>query len=159
MQLFSILFVIISRNVKTHLQCKKKKKTCAVYREGAVTDQTCQKWFAQFCAGDCLLDIVPRLGRPAEVDSDQIETLVENNHRYTTQKIANILKIPKSLKLLVKMKKCVFYYMEKMKQTFFQPNKLKKVLSINFFSLFSFHLFCKVFYTYRFLFASFNYSS
>ena len=83
-----------------------------------------------------MLDIVPRLGRPAEVDSDQIETLVENNHRYTTQKIANILKIPKSLKLLVKMKKCVFYYMEKMKQTFFQPKKLKKVLSINFFHYF-----------------------
>ena len=24
------------------------KKICAVYGEGAVTDQTCQKWFAKF---------------------------------------------------------------------------------------------------------------
>ena len=25
-----------------------QKKTCAVYGEGAVTDQTCQKWFVKF---------------------------------------------------------------------------------------------------------------
>ena len=25
-----------------------QKKICAVYREGTVTDQMCQKWFAQF---------------------------------------------------------------------------------------------------------------
>ena len=25
-----------------------QKKICAVYEEGAVTDQTCQKWFAEF---------------------------------------------------------------------------------------------------------------
>ena len=25
-----------------------QKKICAVYGEGAVTDQTCQKWFAKF---------------------------------------------------------------------------------------------------------------
>ena len=29
---------------ETHTQ----KKICAVYGEGAVTDQTCQKWFAKF---------------------------------------------------------------------------------------------------------------
>ena len=27
---------------------KMQKKICAVYGEGAVTDQTCQKWFAKF---------------------------------------------------------------------------------------------------------------
>ena len=27
------------------------KKICAVCGEGAVADQTCQKWFAKFCAG------------------------------------------------------------------------------------------------------------
>ena len=25
-----------------------QKKICAMYGEGAVTDQTCQKWFAKF---------------------------------------------------------------------------------------------------------------
>ena len=33
-----------------------QKKICAVYGEGAVTDQTCQKWFVKFHAGDFLLD-------------------------------------------------------------------------------------------------------
>ena len=28
---------------------QKKKKICAVYGEGAVIDQTCQKWFAKLC--------------------------------------------------------------------------------------------------------------
>ena len=37
-----------------------QKKICAVYREGAVTDQGCQKWFVKFHAGDFLLDVAPR---------------------------------------------------------------------------------------------------
>ena len=55
-----------------------------------------QKWFAKFCAGDFLLDNAPRSGRPVEVDSGQIKTLIENNQRYTTRERANILKTPKS---------------------------------------------------------------
>ena len=43
--IFSILCFIISRNVKTQLKCN--KKVCVVYGEGAVTDQTCQKWFVK----------------------------------------------------------------------------------------------------------------
>ena len=61
-----------------------------------MTDETCQKWSAKFCAGDFSLDDAPRSGRPVEVDSDQIETLIENSQRYTTQEIADILKISKS---------------------------------------------------------------
>ena len=58
------------------------------------------------------------VGGPVEVDSNQIETLVGNNQHSTTQVIVDILKISKSMELLVKMKKCVFYFMEKTKQTF-----------------------------------------
>ena len=54
-----------------------------MYGEGAVTDQMCQKWFVKFRAGDFSLDNVPRLGRPVEVDSDQIETLIENSQHHT----------------------------------------------------------------------------
>ena len=43
-----------------------------------------------------MLDDAPLSGRPVEVDSDQIETLTENNQHYTTQEIADILKISKS---------------------------------------------------------------
>ena len=73
-----------------------KKKICAVYGEGAVTDRTCQKWFAKFCAGDFSLDNDPWSGRPVEVDSNQIETLTENNQHYTTREIADVLRISKS---------------------------------------------------------------
>ena len=48
-----------------------------MYGEGAVTDRTCQKWFAKFRAGDFSLTDAPRSGRPVEVDSDQIETIIE----------------------------------------------------------------------------------
>ena len=50
----------------------------------------------------------PWSSRPIEVDSDQIETLIENNQRYTMKEIADILKISKSMKLLVKMKNVPF---------------------------------------------------
>ena len=79
-----------------------QKEICAVYGEGAVTDRTCQKWFAKFCAGVFSLDNAPQSGRPVEVDSDQIETLnqietlIENNQCYTTREVADILKISKS---------------------------------------------------------------
>ena len=89
--IFGILCFIISRQVKTQL--KHTKKICAVYGEGAVTDQTCQKWFAKFCAGDFSLDDAPRSGRPVEADSDQIETVIENNQCYTMRETADILKI------------------------------------------------------------------
>ena len=58
---------------------KTQKKLCAAYGEGAVIDQTCQKWFAKFRAGNFSLDDAPQSGRPVEVDSDQIETLIESN--------------------------------------------------------------------------------
>ena len=76
-----------------------QKKIHAVYGEGAVTDWTCRKWFAKFHARDFLLEGAPWSGRPLKMDSDQIETLIENNQHYTTWEIANILKISKSIKL------------------------------------------------------------
>ena len=71
----------------------------------------------KFHAGDFSLDDAPRSSRPVEVDSDQIGTLIENNYCFTMWEIDDILKISKSIKLLVKMKN-VSYFMEKTKQTF-----------------------------------------
>ena len=48
------------------------KKICAVYGEGAVTGQMCQKFHAR----DFSLDDAPWLDRPVEVDSNQIEALM-----------------------------------------------------------------------------------
>ena len=49
----------------------KKKKICAVYGEGAVTDWMWEKWFVKFHAGEFLQGHAPGSGRPVEVDSDQ----------------------------------------------------------------------------------------
>ena len=67
-----------------------------MYGEDAMTDWTCQKWFEKFHSGDFSLDDAPWSGRPVEVESDQIETIIENNQCYTMQEIADILKISKS---------------------------------------------------------------
>ena len=61
-----------------------------------MTHRMCQKSFAKCRAGDFSLDNAPWPGRPVEVDSNQIETLIENKQSYTTWEIADILKIPKS---------------------------------------------------------------
>ena len=56
-----------------------QKKISAVYGESAVTDWMYQKWFVRIHAGDFSLDNAPRVGRQVEVDSEQIETLIDNN--------------------------------------------------------------------------------
>ena len=71
-----------------------QKNICAVYGEGAVTDQTCQKWFVKFRAGDFLLDNATLSSRQLKLIV--IETLIENNQRYTMREIADILKKSKS---------------------------------------------------------------
>ena len=81
-----------------------------------------QKQFAKFCAGDFSLNNAPWLGRTVEVDSDHIETLIENNQPYTMQETANVLKISKSIKLLVKMKNVSFILWKKRNGPFGQPN-------------------------------------
>ena len=77
----------------------------------------------KFCAGDFSLDDAPWSGTAVEVDSDQIETLIENNQSYTKREIANILKICKSIKLLVKMKNIFLFYGKKPYGLFGQPSK------------------------------------
>ena len=82
----------------------KHTKICAVRGEGAVTDQTCQKWFVKFCAGNFSLNDALWLGRSVGFDSDQIKALTKNSEYNTTWEIVDILKTSKSIKLLVKMK-------------------------------------------------------
>ena len=76
----------------------------------------------KFCARDFLLDDAPQSGRPVEVDSDQINTLIENNQHYATWETADILKISKSIKLLVKMKNVSFILWKKLNGLFGWPN-------------------------------------
>ena len=62
----------------------------------------------KFHARDFSLDNAPWSDRPVEVGNSQIEILIENNQHYTTKEIADILKISKSIKLLMKMKNMSF---------------------------------------------------
>ena len=75
-------------------------------------------WVYYTFAGDFSLDDAPQSGRPVEVDNSQVETLIENNELSATWKIANILKISKSIKLLVKMENVSFVLWKKTKQAF-----------------------------------------
>ena len=76
-------------------------------------DQKCQVWFAKFRAGDFSLNDAPQLGRLVQVDSNQTETLIENNQHSAMREIADILKIPKSIMLLVRMKTVSFILQKK----------------------------------------------
>ena len=89
-----------------------QKQICAVCGEGVVTDQTSPKWDAKFHAGGFSLDGAPWLGRPVEVDRDQIETLIESNQCYIMQERAGIHKIFK-YKVIGENEKCIFYFTEK----------------------------------------------
>ena len=55
-------------------------------------------------------------GRPVEVDSDQMETLIETNQCYTMWELAYIFKISKSI-VICEMKN-MSYFREKNLQTF-----------------------------------------
>ena len=74
--------------------------------------------FVKFRAGDFLLDDASWSGRPVEVDSDQIETLTENNQCYTSWEIADIFDIFRSIKLLLKMKNVPFILQMKLNGLF-----------------------------------------
>ena len=69
---------------------------------------------------------VPWLGRPVEVDSDQIEILIENKQHYTMWEIDVTLKVSKSMKLLVKMKNVSLILRKKLNELFGQPNVSSK---------------------------------
>ena len=59
------------------------------------------------------MDEAPQSGRPGEV---------ETNQHYSMWEIADILKISRSIKLLVKMKKVSFILWKKLNELFNQPN-------------------------------------
>ena len=110
MQHFWHIMLYYFKKDRNATEMQKKKKDLCSDGEGAVTDQMCQKWFVELHAGHFSLEAAPWSGRPVEVESDQIKTLIVSNQCFTTQKIANILKISKSIKLLVKWKMCLLFY-------------------------------------------------
>ena len=119
-QHFGILCFIISRKVKMQLKCIKRFIQCMEKVLWLI--EHVRRGLQSFMLGISCWTIAPRLGRPVEVDSNEIQTLMKNNQSYTMQEVANILKISKSVKLLVKMKNCVSYFIENNIRIFGQPN-------------------------------------
>ena len=58
-----------------------------MFGEGAITDRTCEKWFAKFHVGDFLLDDNSWPGRSTEVDSDQLLRTIQVEDSQHTQNI------------------------------------------------------------------------
>ena len=68
------------------------------------------KCFAKFHVGNSSPDDAPWSGRPVGSDSNQIETLIENNQHYTMWEIADILKSPNQYSCWWKYKICLLFY-------------------------------------------------
>lgn len=64
-----------------------KKKICAVCGEDAGTKRMCQRWFAKFHTCDTTLKDEDRSEQPAVVNDDKIKNLIENNQRYTRDRL------------------------------------------------------------------------
>ena len=98
------VMLIISTKVEMQLKCKKKKDFCSVWRKCCdwlnVSKVVCKVLCWRFLTGRC-----STVSRPVEVDTEQLETLIESNRHYTMWERANVLKISKSIMLLVKIKK------------------------------------------------------
>lgn len=54
------------------------------------------KWFARFKADNFDLDHQEHPGRTLNEDEDRIESLIENNSRYTTRELAEMLETLKT---------------------------------------------------------------
>ena len=87
---FSMLCFIISRKVKTQLKCKKNFVQCVEKVPWLI--ERVRSGLQSFVL-EISLDDAPRSGRPVEVDSDQIETLIEKNQRYRTSLVVQWLRI------------------------------------------------------------------
>ena len=96
-----------------------------MYEKGAVTDQMCQKWFVKFHAGDFSLGDAPRSGWPVEVDSNRIETLIENNQMFYYVGDSWHTQSVQINKVIGENEKHVFYFMEKTEQAFWRTQYIK----------------------------------
>lgn len=72
------------------------KRIYTVYGEGTITESIVQKRFTRLNAGVLNLDDQQRLNRLSTIDEDQIKLLIENNPRYTTRELAEMLQILKT---------------------------------------------------------------
>ena len=72
------------------------RKICAVYGEGAVSDDTVRRWFARFQAGLFSLKDLPQSGRPSVVNETLLNEIIRQNPRCTLEELASRLDVSKT---------------------------------------------------------------
>lgn len=73
-----------------------KEWICAAYGENAVGASTCREWFAKFRNGDTELHNKPRSGRPQEMDTDDLQALLDEDDAQSTIELAQQLNVDQS---------------------------------------------------------------
>ncbi|EFN78757.1 Histone-lysine N-methyltransferase SETMAR, partial [Harpegnathos saltator] len=69
------------------------KKICRVYGDDDLTERVCQRWYANFRPGDFDVNDAPRSGRPIEINSSDIKSIIEVNPSQSVREIATTLNI------------------------------------------------------------------
>ena len=62
-----------------------------VYREYALAERTCQKWFARFKSGDFSLEDEERPGQPKKFEDEGLEALLDDDCCQTQEELAESL--------------------------------------------------------------------
>ncbi len=66
------------------------------YGEGTISVRTCQKWFAQFRCENYDLNDAERSGRPQELQTDDLEALLNEDPSQSTRELGERLGIDHS---------------------------------------------------------------
>ena len=69
---------------------------CNVYGIGVLTARTVPNWFARFRDGNFTLEDDDRSGRPVELETDELEALLEEDPRQSTRELGNRLGVDHS---------------------------------------------------------------
>lgn len=66
---------------------------CSVYGEDALSVRVCQNWFAKFRKGDYDLNDKERSGKPQELETDDLQALLDEDPRRSTRELAEQLQV------------------------------------------------------------------
>jgi len=69
---------------------------CAAYGKNAVSRATCKKWYQRFRGGDFSLEDQPRAGRLQTFETDELQTLLDQNSAQTEKEFAEQLGLTQS---------------------------------------------------------------
>ena len=66
------------------------RNICIAYGDNAIGESTVRKWFSRLKEDHFDISDTPRSGRPSVFDEDRLNTLIYNDPRQCTRKLANV---------------------------------------------------------------------